>query len=61
MTPAERISQLRREISHHNERYYAFDAPEISDADYDALIRELAALPARMVTCLEDVPFRVSV
>ena len=46
MTPAERISQLRREISHHNERYYAFDAPEISDADYDALIRELAALEA---------------
>ncbi len=45
-SPAERIHQLRREIAHHNERYYAFDAPEISDADYDALIRELARLEA---------------
>ncbi len=46
MTPAERIDQLRRSIAHHNERYYAFDAPEISDADYDLLVRELSALEA---------------
>ena len=46
MTPAERIHELRREIAHHNERYYAFDAPEISDADYDRLVRELASLEA---------------
>jgi DNA ligase (NAD+) len=46
MTPAERIHELRREITHHNERYYSFDAPEISDADYDRLVRELAALEA---------------
>ena len=46
MTPAERIDTLRAEITHHNERYYADDAPEVSDADYDALVRELAALEA---------------
>ena len=46
MTPAERIQELHRQIAHHNERYYAFDAPEISDADYDLLVRELAALEA---------------
>lgn len=46
MTPAERSEQLRRVIAHHNERYYALDDPEISDADYDLLVRELAALEA---------------
>ena len=46
MTPADRIQALRAQIAHHNERYYADDAPEISDADYDQLVRELAALEA---------------
>lgn len=46
MTPAERIRELRALIAHHNERYYAHDAPEISDAEYDELVRELAALEA---------------
>jgi DNA ligase (NAD+) len=44
MTPAERIESLRAQIAHHNERYYADDAPEISDAEYDQLVRELARL-----------------
>ena len=44
MTAAERAIQLRAEIAHHNERYYGDDAPEVSDADYDALVRELRAL-----------------
>ncbi|CAB4853425.1 MAG: NAD-dependent DNA ligase LigA [Actinobacteria bacterium] len=46
MTPAQRILELRTQIAHHNQRYYAFDAPEVSDADYDLLVRELAALEA---------------
>jgi DNA ligase (NAD+) len=46
MTPAERIESLRARIAHHNERYYADDAPEISDAEYDQLVRELALLEA---------------
>ena len=46
MTPVQRILELRSQIAHHNERYYAHDAPEISDADYDLLVRELARLEA---------------
>ncbi len=40
-TPAERAAELRRLIEYHNERYFVLDAPEIPDADYDALVREL--------------------
>jgi DNA ligase (NAD+) len=36
-----RAEALRREIEHHAYRYYALDAPEISDAAYDDLVREL--------------------
>ncbi|MEW5772609.1 MAG: NAD-dependent DNA ligase LigA [Thermodesulfobacteriota bacterium] len=39
-----RAEELRRRIEHHNHRYYVLDAPEISDAEYDALFRELQAL-----------------
>ncbi len=39
-----RVSALRAELAEHNERYYIEDAPTISDADYDALVRELRAL-----------------
>jgi len=43
---AARIAALRREIDHHAYLYYAQDAPEISDAAYDALTRELIELEA---------------
>lgn len=42
----ERASELRAQIAYHDQRYYGDDAPEIADADYDALIRELRALEA---------------
>ena len=45
-TPAERAAALRRLIEHHNERYFVLDAPEIPDADYDALVRELRQVEA---------------
>ncbi len=40
----ERAETLRREIERHNYLYYVKDAPEVSDAEYDRLFRELAAL-----------------
>ena len=40
----DRITALRAEIEKHNRLYYQNDAPIISDADYDALVRELRAL-----------------
>jgi DNA ligase (NAD+) len=39
-----RIERLRAEINHHNYRYYVLDSPEISDAEYDDLMRELKQL-----------------
>ena len=44
---AARAEQLRRELAHHNHRYYVLDSPEISDAEYDRLMRELQELEAR--------------
>jgi DNA ligase (NAD+) len=41
---AERAERLREEIRRHAWRYYALDAPEISDAAYDGLVRELEAI-----------------
>jgi DNA ligase (NAD+) len=43
-TPAQRVEELRREIRRHEELYFVRDAPEISDAAFDALMRELKAL-----------------
>jgi DNA ligase (NAD+) len=42
--PVARVEQLRKAISRHNQLYYELDAPEIPDADYDSLVRELLAI-----------------
>lgn len=39
-----RMEELRKAIHYHNYRYYVLDSPEISDAQYDALFRELEEL-----------------
>lgn len=41
-----RVAELRALLAHHSYLYYTLDAPEISDAEYDALMRELQALEA---------------
>ena len=46
MIPAERIDQLRQQIRRHEELYYMHAAPEISDAEFDALMNQLKALEA---------------
>lgn len=40
-TTAQRAAELRRLIDYHNHRYYVLDQPEIADAEYDRLMREL--------------------
>ena len=42
-----RIAELKAQINHHNYRYYVLDSPEISDAEYDVLMRELQQLEAQ--------------
>ncbi len=44
MDPSDRIDALRALIRHHEEQYYVHASPEISDAEFDALMRELRAL-----------------
>ncbi len=39
--PTSRAEELRAQIEHHNVRYHQLDAPEISDAEFDELVKEL--------------------
>ena len=55
--PRARMARLAREIERHNRLYYQHDAPEIEDAEYDAVFRELQALEAEH-GALPDSPTR---
>ena len=44
--PHQRAAELRQQLHHHAHRYYVLDAPEVPDAEYDRLFRELQALEA---------------
>jgi DNA ligase (NAD+) len=46
MSAADRLSELRALVAYHNRRYHELDEPEISDGDFDLLVRELRALEA---------------
>ncbi|HZS33731.1 MAG TPA: NAD-dependent DNA ligase LigA [Methylomirabilota bacterium] len=43
----DRVEELRRLIARHDHLYYVLDRPELPDAEYDALVRELRELEAR--------------
>lgn len=45
-SPKKRIEELRDLIRRHNDLYFGEDSPEISDAEYDSMVRELRALEA---------------
>ena len=56
---ARRIAELSRELHAHAHRYYVQDAPSVSDAEYDRLVRELEALEAQFPDLVrEDSPTR---
>ncbi len=42
-----RVEELRSQIAYHEHRYFVLDQPEISDAEFDALMEELRGLEAR--------------
>ena len=44
---SKRIDALRDELRHHEYQYHVLDSPEISDAEYDAMMRELRTLEGR--------------
>jgi DNA ligase (NAD+) len=49
---AKEIADLRKQLQHHNYRYYALDDPQITDAEYDRLMQRLRELEAQ---CPESV------
>ncbi len=60
MTVPESIKQevesLRKQIDYHNRRYHSFDAPEIPDADFDALLSRLEELEQKYDLATPDSP-----
>ena len=50
----QKIEALRRKLQHHEHLYYVLDAPAISDAEYDAMLRELEALEAAHPELITD-------
>lgn len=53
MTELERINQLRMELHTHNYNYYVLNTPNISDQEFDRLMRELQELEARHPECFD--------
>ena len=52
--PAARAAELREQLHHHNYRYYVLDDPEIPDAEYDRLLRELQDIEAARPELVTD-------
>ena len=45
----QRIKELREIINRHNHNYYVLNAPTVSDQEFDALLRELQDLEAKLI------------
>ena len=43
----EKIEKLRRTLDYHNHKYYVENSPEISDREFDIMMRELQELEAQ--------------
>ncbi|MCQ2556009.1 MAG: NAD-dependent DNA ligase LigA, partial [Clostridia bacterium] len=56
MSKEERMQWLVAEINKHNENYYVYDNPTISDAEYDALYYELVDLEKELGYSLPGTP-----
>ena len=53
----EQAQRLRDQVAHHNRRYHELDAPEISDFEFDQLVRELRQLEAQFpALAMEESP-----
>jgi len=50
----DRVAQLRQQLNHHLHRYHVLDAPEIADAEYDALFDELVAIETQYPALYSD-------
>ena len=50
----QKIDALRKKLQHHEHLYHVLDAPEITDAEYDAMMRELLALEAAHPDLITD-------
>jgi DNA ligase (NAD+) len=51
----QQIEQLREELRRHEHLYYVLDQPEITDAEYDALLRRLKELEDRIPNSLHPI------
>ena len=50
------VKRLRQELEHHNRLYHSLDSPEITDADYDALLARLEQLESEYDLATADSP-----
>ena len=55
MDAKEKIESLRREINRHNHNYYVLNSPEISDLDFDMMLKELERLEAEHPEYADDL------